>query len=80
VQWLEDNKLLTEMSAKTELTDGRSFVFNGLYIVNEKALQELDDKLAARLHRSGEAGWIYAHLISLSNMSRLVDIMATRKS
>ena len=66
------------MVAKTELTDGRKFLFNGLYVIDEKKLLDLKDKKAAELLKSGEAGWIYAHLISLSNMSRLVDRITTR--
>ncbi|MDD5030143.1 MAG: SapC family protein [Rhodoferax sp.] len=78
VSQLDALDMLTEMSAKTELTDGRQFLFNGLYVIDEKKLQTLDEKTTANLIQSGEAGWIYAHLISLSNMSRLVDRISAR--
>ena len=78
VSQLDALGMFTEMSAKTELTDGRQFLFNGLYVIDEKKLQTLDDKIAANLVQSGEASWIYAHLISLSNMSRLVDRISAR--
>ncbi len=71
--------LLMEMSAKTELTDGRSFVFNGLYIVDEKKLLALEPAVAADLLKSGQAAWIYAHLMSLSNLSRLVDRISAQQ-
>lgn len=70
--------LFTEMSAKTELTDGRTFMFNGLYIIDEKKLLELPEDKAAELLKTGQAAWIYAHLMSLSNLSRLVDRITTR--
>lgn len=73
VKRLQELDLFTQMSAKTELTDGRAFVLNQLYIVDEQKLLQLDDKVAADLLKSGQAAWIYAHLMSLSNMSRLVD-------
>jgi hypothetical protein len=72
--------LLTEMSAKAEMADGTSFVMNGLMIVDEKKLLELDKNKANELFKSGELGWIYAHLISLTNMSRLLDRIAAAKS
>jgi hypothetical protein len=78
VQKLDDEGLFVEMSAKTELVDGRKFIFNGLYVVDEQKLLAFEDSKAAALLKSGEAGWIYAHLLSLSNMSRLVDRMSIR--
>ena len=78
VKQLDELGLFTEMAAKTELADGRKFLFNGLYVIDEQKLQTLDEKIGAEIVRSGEAGWIYAHLISLSNMSRLVDRIAAR--
>ena len=78
VKQLEDLGLFTEMSAKTELTDGRKFLFNGLYVVDEQKLLTLKEKKAAEFVKSGEAAWVYAHLISLSNMSQLVDRISKR--
>lgn len=75
---LDDMDLFTEMSAKSELVDGRTFLFNGLYVVDEAKLMALTGKPATNLFKSGEAGWIYAHLISLSNMSRLVDRISAK--
>ena len=78
VKQIEDLGLFTEMSAKTELADGRKFLFNGLYVVDEKKWQALKEKKAAEFVKSGEAAWIYAHLLSLSNMSQLVDRISSR--
>lgn len=78
VKQLEELGLFTEMSAKTELADGRKFLFNGLYVIDEQKLITLKEKKAGELVKSGEAGWIYAHLISLSNMSHLVDLISKK--
>lgn len=67
--------LLTEMSAKAELADGRKLLLNGLYVVDEAKLQGLGQSEIQALVKSGDAGWIYAHLISLTNVSRLTDRM-----
>jgi hypothetical protein len=73
VTHLTQLNVLTELSAKAELVDGRNFLLNGLWVVDEQKLQRLDRTKAHALLKAGELGWIYAHLISLSNMSRLID-------
>ena len=79
-QRLEQAGLLREMNAKADLVDGRSFTINGLMIVDEQKLLALPDADALSLFRSGEMHLISMHLMSLSNMQRLVDRMAQRKS
>lgn len=70
--------VLTELSAKAELVDGRNFLLNSLWVVDEQKLQALDRSKAHALLKAGELGWIYAHLISLSNMNRLIDRLVER--
>ena len=79
-QRLEQAGLLMEMNAKADLVDGRSFTINGLLIVDEKKLMALSDATALALFRSGELHLISMHLVSLSNMQKLVDRMAARGS
>ncbi|MBC7438172.1 MAG: SapC family protein, partial [Bdellovibrionales bacterium] len=78
-QRLKDAGLLMEMNAKADLFDGTSFMVNGLMIVDERKLLQLSDKDALEIFRSGELSWVYAHLVSLSNMNRLVDKLADHK-
>jgi len=75
---LADAGLLTEMSAKADLVDGRKFSVAGLLVVDEKKLGALPDEKVVALFRSGELHLISMHLLSLSNLSRLVDRMAQR--
>ena len=77
---LEQAGLLTEMNAKAQLVDGRSFAVNGLLVVDEKRLMALPDAVALSLFRAGELHLISMHLASLSNMQKLVELMAQRKS
>ncbi len=78
-QRLKDAGLLMEMNAKADLFDGTSFMVNGLMIVDERKLLQMGDKEALEIFRSGELSWVYAHLVSLSNMNRLVDKLADTK-
>jgi SapC len=78
-QRLKDMGLLMEMNAKADLFDGTSFMVNGLMVVDERKLLQLSDAQALEVFKSGELSWIYAHLVSLSNLNRLVDKLADSK-
>lgn len=78
-QRLKDLGLLMQMNAKAELFDGTSFMVNGLMVVDERKLLQLTDTQALEVFRAGELSWIYAHLVSLSNLNRLVDKLADSK-
>jgi hypothetical protein len=75
---LSEAGLLTDMSAKADLVDGRTFTVAGLLVVDEKKLNALPDDKVLALFRAGELHLISMHLLSLSNLSRLVDRMAQR--
>jgi hypothetical protein len=76
---LKEFGLLMEMNAKADLVDGSSFVVNGLKVIDERKLLQLADGQALEVLRSGELSWVYAHLLSLSNLNRLVDRLAELK-
>jgi hypothetical protein len=77
---LDEAGLLRAMNARATLVDGRSFTLDGLLVVDEKKLLALPDATALAMFRSGELGLVAMHLVSLSNMQRLVDRMAQRES
>jgi hypothetical protein len=79
-QRLLEAGLLVEMDARADLVDGRSFTVNGLMVVDEKKLLALPDAVALSLFRAGELHLVSMHLMSLSNMHKLVDAMAQRKT
>lgn len=79
-QKLEQAGLLTEMNARADLVDGRSFTVGSLLVVDEKKLLALPDATVLSFFRAGELHLISMHLLSLSNMQRLVDKIAERKS
>lgn len=78
-QRLEQAGLLTEMNARADLVDGRTFTIASLLVVDEKKLLALSDATALALFRSGELHLVSMHLLSLSNMKGLVDKMAQRQ-
>jgi hypothetical protein len=65
--------LLTEMRFDATLPDGSKHTVDGFLTVDEKKVQELDDKVVLELHRNGLLGLIQLHWVSLGNMRRLLD-------
>ncbi len=75
---LRDLDLLTAYTASAELQDGEKLSLSGLMAVDEKKLVALEKNHVMELFRSGELGWIYAHLLSLSNMNAVIKRMAEK--
>lgn len=75
---LEALGLFKEMSARMVLNDGSESNLNGFWVVDEQKLLEMDKEAQYELFKSGELGWIYAHLISLSNFNRQVEMIAAK--
>jgi hypothetical protein len=73
-QWLVKEDLLTDISAKFEIDrSGENFLFEHLFIINEVKLMQLTSEKVMELFSKGWLGWVYAQLISLTNMSQLID-------
>lgn len=75
---LQDNNLLVESNAQVQLPDGTGFHLSGLFVIDEKRLQVLDKEKVHGLFASGELGLVYAHLLSLGNLQKLVDKLGTQ--
>ncbi|RCS31360.1 multidrug transporter [Rhodanobacter denitrificans] len=58
---------------------GRSINLNGLFVINEQKLRELDEKTTQEFLREGVLGWVYAHLLSLTNIDRLARRLDVRE-
>lgn len=58
---------------------GKSINLNGMFVINEAKLRELDEKTAQEFLREGMLGWIYAHLLSLTNIDRLAHRLDQRE-
>ena len=72
MQRLAAAKLLMEANAKADLPDGRSFVWRGFWVVDETRFRDLPEATLKEWFASGELGLIYAHLLSLGNLSELL--------
>jgi hypothetical protein len=64
-------ELLTKRDLRVADAQGRSYVLKDLYLVDEEKLAKLDDATLVQLQRDGYLAWIYAHMVSVGNASRL---------
>jgi len=70
---LLDKDLLREMRFDAELPGGDKLKVDGFLTVDEKLLAKLADADLLALHRNGVMGLVYAHLVSMGNLRKLVQ-------
>ena len=70
---LVEKDLLREMRFDAELPDGQKLKVDGFLSVDEKQLAKLGDVDLLALHRNGVMGLVYAHLVSMGNLRKLVQ-------
>jgi hypothetical protein len=75
---LDELGLLRSADSLAKLNDGTEYRLNGLNVVDEAKLRALSKKAIQELFANGSLGVIYAHLISLGNLSGLLDRMSAR--
>ncbi|MBU6249302.1 MAG: SapC family protein [Xanthomonadaceae bacterium] len=67
---LRKHDLLEPRNIRLE-KDGNAITLNGLFVVDEEKLRQIDEKTAHEFMKDGTLGWIYAHLLSLANIDRV---------
>ena len=75
---LESRNIRLQQNGK-DGAEGRSINLNGLFVINEEKRRALDEKTAHEFAREGVFGWIYGHLLSLSNIDRLTQRLSVRE-
>jgi hypothetical protein len=66
------SELLMDANARADLPDGRTFTWRGFWVVDEARFRALPEATLKEWFGGGEIGLIYAHLMSLSNLSDLL--------
>jgi hypothetical protein len=75
---LRKHNLLEPRNVRLE-RNGNVRNLNGLFVVNEEKLRTLDAETVHRFVADGTMAWIYAHLLSLSNIDRVGQRLAERE-
>ncbi|WP_444995778.1 SapC family protein [Aliikangiella sp. IMCC44359] len=73
IQTLNQLELL-ELQSLSFSIDGNKKNIGGIYLVNEKKLNELSNENFSLLRQKGFLGIIYHHLASIHNMSKLIKL------
>lgn len=74
IKKLQELNLLDPVVIRAQYVNGQQRNINGMQTVSEKRLQELDAETVAELHKTGFLGAIYAVLMSLGQLNRLVQL------
>lgn len=61
-------------------SNGSTQTLGGFWLVDQEKLSALDDSQMLALARSGDLAWIYAHFLSLANVTRLASRMDERRA
>lgn len=67
-------ELLENIQVGIQYQDGSARNVTGIMSINEKKLNTLDDEVVLELHKAGFLGAIYATLLSLAQLNRLVEL------
>ena len=68
--WLNEHKLLTPVSAEVRAGEQAAHRLDGMWVVDEAKFNALPDDEVLKLFKSGQLAWVYAHLMSLKNLSK----------
>ncbi|MGH8055242.1 MAG: SapC family protein [Stenotrophomonas sp.] len=63
--------LLVSKQINVQSAQGEMSSLDGFFVVDEQKLRDLKGKALQELAKSGDLGWIYAHLLSLGNVEQL---------
>lgn len=72
--------LLVKRSADIKSASGKTFQVQDILVVDETALSKLSGDDLETLNKAGFLGWIFAHLMSLGNLTALFDLHLARKA
>jgi hypothetical protein len=75
---LQSAQILVERHANVSLPNGESMSLSGFRVVDEEKLRQLSAKTMQKFVERGWMGLIYAHLISMGSMNKLVSLLQTK--
>lgn len=79
VNKLTEYELFKDIEGRFELNDGEKITLQGMRVVDEEKLKNLDAEKLSDLNKSGVLFLIHMHLLSLSNFGHLMDMYAKQK-
>ena len=74
IQKVVELELLDAIQIRLTYKDGQQRNVTGMYSINEKRLMELPEEKVLELHKQGFLGALYAVMMSLGQLNRLVEL------
>lgn len=78
VALLKKHELLVSQTINVQAPGGGTLAMEGFHVVDEEKLAKLNDTTLLELARSGDLTRIYAHLLSLNNLPKLLRRLGPR--
>ncbi|MGB0214491.1 MAG: SapC family protein, partial [Alteromonas oceani] len=72
--------LLNPMQLRVQYSNGQGRNVGGILTIDEKKLVELSDEQVVELHRAGFMGALYAMMLSLGQLNRLIELFTNAES
>lgn len=69
-RWLHENALLTPVTAEVRAGEQTAHRLDGMWVIDEDKFNALAESDVLSLFKSGQLAWVYAHLMSLKNLSK----------
>jgi hypothetical protein len=69
-RWLDEQQLLTPVAAEVRAGEQASHRLDGMWVVDEAKFNAQPDNEVLKIFKSGQLAWVYAHLMSLKNLSK----------
>jgi len=63
-------RVLTPVTVEVRSGEQAAHRLHGIWVVDEAKFNALPDDEVLKLFKSGQLAWVYAHLMSLKNLSR----------
>lgn len=80
VKKIEDLGLFDSIVIRAQYANGQQRNINGMQTISEKRLHDLDAATIADLHKTGYLGAMYAIMLSLGQLNRLVQLTQTTEN
>ncbi|WP_455481908.1 SapC family protein [Bartonella sp. B35(2025)] len=76
---LVDMDLLSQKSINVKNDKGLSAQLEHFWLVDEEKLNKLSAHQLAKLHKNGFLGWVFAHLMSINNLSKILSLKSEKQ-
>ncbi|SHF01326.1 SapC protein [Microbulbifer donghaiensis] len=75
IEFLDKNDLLVQREINFKV-DGKDRKISGIFCISEQALRDLDEASVLEMHQRNYFGAVYAHLVSLGQIGRILELKA----